>query len=88
MLCLQTSLYINANILKLYLALSVKYFLMSDETRRSRGPSTFLLLFVPAELGDYQPDLHTAEMVSEFRFVPSQNETMELHVYQSFQLMK
>ena len=45
------------------------------------------LLFA-AELGDYQPDLHTVEMVSEFRFVPSQNETMEQHVYHSFQLMK
>ena len=47
----------------------------------------FVFLF-SAELGDYQPDLHSPEMVSEFRFVPSQNETMEMHVFQSYQLMK
>ena len=55
----------------------------------SESPQHFLALFYfSAELGDYQPDLHTVEMVSEFRFVPSQNETMEQHVFQSFQLMK
>jgi hypothetical protein len=48
----------------------------------------FKCVFLSAELGDFQPDLHTVEMVSEFRFVPSQNETMELHVFQNFQLMK
>jgi hypothetical protein len=46
------------------------------------------MLCFAAELGDYQPDLHTEEMVSEFRFMPSQNEQMEIHVFQSFQLMK
>ena len=32
----------------------------------------------PAELGDYTPSLHTAAVVSEFRFVPVQTEIMEV----------
>ena len=51
-------------------------------------PKNNLIFCFAAELGDYQPDLHSPEMVSEFRFVPSQNEQMEIHVFQSYQLMR
>ena len=34
-------------------------------------------LIFPAELGDHSPLVHTAAVVSEFRFVPVQTEIME-----------
>ena len=37
-----------------------------------------------AELGDYDPQIHTAAFVSEFRFVPNQNEEFELDVLEEY----
>ncbi|XP_040295912.1 band 4.1-like protein 5 isoform X2 [Bufo bufo] len=36
------------------------------------------------ELGDFDPTEHTPDLVSEFRFVPTQTEEMELAVYQKW----
>lgn len=37
-----------------------------------------------AELGDYDPDVHTPGTVSEFRFVPNQTEDMEIDVFEKY----
>uniref|UniRef100_A0A8B9G580 Band 4.1-like protein 5 n=1 Tax=Amazona collaria TaxID=241587 RepID=A0A8B9G580_9PSIT len=37
-----------------------------------------------AELGDYDPAEHVAELVSEFRFVPTQTEEMELAIFEKW----
>uniref|UniRef100_A0A672UWN5 Erythrocyte membrane protein band 4.1 like 5 n=1 Tax=Strigops habroptila TaxID=2489341 RepID=A0A672UWN5_STRHB len=37
-----------------------------------------------AELGDYDPAEHVPELVSEFRFVPSQTEEMELAIFEKW----
>ena len=43
-----------------------------------------LVQFNLAELGDYDPTVHTAATVSEFRFCPGQTEEMELEVLEEF----
>ena len=43
----------------------------------------FIYLFT-AELGDYDPDIHTAGFVSEFRFCPGQTEAMEEDIVEKF----
>lgn len=37
-----------------------------------------------AELGDYDPAEHVPELVSEFRFVPTQTEEMELAIFEKW----
>ena len=37
-----------------------------------------------AELGDYDPEVHTPSFVSEFRFVANQNEQFEIDVLDQF----
>ena len=44
-----------------------------------------ILLFIPAELGDFDPEVHTPGYISEFHFVPSQTEALELATYKKFQ---
>ena len=44
----------------------------------------FFYLFILAELGDHCPPVHTAAVVSEFRFVPVQTEIMEARSIFSF----
>ena len=44
---------------------------------------SFDLLF-SAELGDYDPEIHDAAFVSEFRFVANQNEEFELDVLEAY----
>ncbi|NXQ88635.1 E41L5 protein, partial [Nyctibius grandis] len=39
---------------------------------------------VQAELGDYDPAEHVPELVSEFRFVPTQTEEMELAIFEKW----
>ena len=41
-----------------------------------------------AELGDYEEETHTAAFVSEFRFVPNQNEQFELDVLEQYKKLK
>ncbi|KAI4495273.1 hypothetical protein M0804_001474 [Polistes exclamans] len=40
--------------------------------------------FTLAELGDYDPTMHSAATVSEFRFVPGQTEQMELEILEEY----
>lgn len=40
-----------------------------------------------AELGDYDPEIHTPAFVSEFRFVPSQTEEMEIAILEQYKLL-
>lgn len=40
--------------------------------------------FFTAELGDYDPEVHTAYFISEFRFVPDQTENFELAVIDAY----
>ena len=47
------------------------------------------LLAVPtAELGDYEQEEHSPELVSEFRFVPNQTEQMELDITEKFRALR
>ena len=39
---------------------------------------------LPAELGDYEADVHTAGDISEFRFVEQQTEEMEMAILDRF----
>ncbi|XP_017763192.1 PREDICTED: band 4.1-like protein 5 [Eufriesea mexicana] len=41
-------------------------------------------LALQSELGDYDPAMHSAATVSEFRFVPSQTEQMELEILEEY----
>ena len=43
--------------------------------------SFFLVL---AECGDFNPEVHNADFVSEFRFSPSQTEVMEMDILRNF----
>lgn len=46
------------------------------------------LSYVLAELGDYEEGVHSPGVVSEFRFVESQTEEMELAILEKFKLCK
>ncbi len=53
--------------------------------------NSYLLLSIfifSAEIGDYDPQTHTAAFVSEFRFVPNQNEQFEIDVLDQFKKFK
>ncbi|XP_076172786.1 erythrocyte membrane protein band 4.1-like yurt [Ptiloglossa arizonensis] len=41
-------------------------------------------LALQSELGDYEPTIHSAATVSEFRFVPGQTEQMELEILEEY----
>ncbi|XP_067204906.1 band 4.1-like protein 5 isoform X2 [Linepithema humile] len=41
-------------------------------------------LALQSELGDYDPGMHTAATVSEFRFVPGQTEQLELEILEEY----
>ena len=41
-----------------------------------------------AEVGDYEEETHDAAFVSEFRFVPNQNEEFEIDVLEAFKKLK
>ncbi|XP_033127698.1 band 4.1-like protein 5 isoform X3 [Anneissia japonica] len=43
---------------------------------------------VQSELGDYEDDMHNAELVSEFRFCTNQSETMEEDILEKFKTLK
>uniref|UniRef100_A0A0C9RAP0 EPB41L5_0 protein n=1 Tax=Fopius arisanus TaxID=64838 RepID=A0A0C9RAP0_9HYME len=45
-------------------------------------------LALQSELGDYDPTIHTAATVSEFRFVPGQTEEMELEILEEYKNCK
>lgn len=45
-------------------------------------------LALQSELGDYEEEFHTAALISEFRFVPNQNEEFELDVFDTFKRNK
>ena len=37
-----------------------------------------------AECGDFNPEVHNVDFVSEFRFSPSQTEVMEMDILRNF----
>ncbi|KAK6166655.1 hypothetical protein SNE40_023296 [Patella caerulea] len=43
---------------------------------------------IQSELGDYDPDEHTAALISEFRFVPDQTEELELKIFEKYKECK
>jgi hypothetical protein len=43
-----------------------------------------VILHFTAEVGDFDEETHNAAFVSEFRFVPNQNEEFELDVLGTF----
>ena len=49
---------------------------------------TQFFYYISAELGDYEEEFHTAALISEFRFVPNQNEEFELDVLDTFKRNK
>ena len=44
--------------------------------------------FFTAELGDYEEGTHTAAFVSEFRFIPHQDEKFELDVLDQYKKLR
>lgn len=54
----------------------------------------FLVIFpknknhLSAELGDYDPVIHTPAFVSEFRFVPVQSEDLEVEILECYKHMR
>jgi len=42
------------------------------------------MFYFVAELGDYDPVVHTAAFVSEFRFIPEQTEEMEIKIIEEY----
>ena len=44
--------------------------------------------FFSAELGDYEEETHTAAFVSEFRFIPHQDEKFELDVLDQYKKLR
>ena len=45
-------------------------------------------IFFTAELGDYEEETHTAAFVSEFRFIPHQDEKFELDVLDQYKKLR
>ena len=41
-----------------------------------------------AEVGDFDEEVHNVAFVSEFRFVPNQNEEFEVDVFEAFKKFK
>lgn len=41
-----------------------------------------------AEIGDYDPDIHTPSFVSEFRFAGNQSEDMEVAILDEFKRLR
>lgn len=41
-----------------------------------------------SELGDYDENTHTPAFVSEFRFIPDQNEEMEVHILEQYKKLR
>ena len=41
-----------------------------------------------AEVGDYDEEVHNVAFVSEFRYVPNQNEEFEVDVFEAFKKFK
>ncbi|KAK3908010.1 Band 4.1-like protein 5 [Frankliniella fusca] len=46
------------------------------------------LMYLTAELGDYEEGVHTPAFISEFRFVPNQTEDFEIAVLEEYQRCK
>ena len=47
-----------------------------------------ILIIIAAELGDYDENTHTPAFVSEFRFIPDQNEEMEVHILEQYKKLR
>ena len=47
-----------------------------------------ILIIITAELGDYDENTHTPAFVSEFRFIPDQNEEMEVHILEQYKKLR
>ena len=47
-----------------------------------------LMILIAAELGDYDEGTHTPAFVSEFRFIPDQNEEFEVHILEQYKKLK
>ncbi len=45
-------------------------------------------LITAAELGDYEEGTHTPALISEFRFVPNQNEEFEIDVLEAYKRLR
>lgn len=50
--------------------------------------SLTLIILFSAELGDYDEETHTPAFVSEFHFVPNQNEEFEVDVLEQYRKLK
>jgi hypothetical protein len=46
------------------------------------------MVHVAAELGDYEEGAHTPALISEFRFVPNQNEEFEIDVLEAYKKLR
>ena len=47
----------------------------------------YLFLLI-AELGDFQPDVHDPDLVSEFMLYPNQDERMEADIFERFKELR
>ncbi|ESP01566.1 hypothetical protein LOTGIDRAFT_139511, partial [Lottia gigantea] len=61
-------------------------------TKRLEPPEDILIEMcayaIQSELGDYEPEEHTAALISEFRFVPDQTEELELKIFEKYKECK
>ena len=47
-----------------------------------------VIIIYAAELGDYEEGTHTPAFISEFRFVPNQNEEFEIDVMEAYKKLR
>ena len=46
--------------------------------------TTLCMSLLTAEIGDYQPEVHEPDLVSEFLFAPNQDEQMEMDTFERY----
>ena len=63
-------------------------FLKLNDVRPGFLTKTLYLLLLIAELGDFQPDVHDPDLVSEFMLYPNQDERMEADIFERFKELR
>ena len=64
------------------------YYLLSTKHSFPYPKINEFISSLTAELGDYQPDVHDPDLISEFLFCPTQDERMELETFERFKELR
>ena len=59
-----------------------------NDNERQRVRYILIIILFSAELGDFDPVIHTPAFVSEFRFVPVQTEEIEIEILNCYKHMR